>query len=439
MAADIYILVVKKDRRERLFYAVESERYAAEAVEEFSSNPGSSSIVVLVSFRDGLITHLADGRKGRRVATGLNRLNLDDVDCLDTPIKFDEILSNVQAKYEAHLKRRFENGGILPPKTCVDVAEVISNMNPSISYRLTRFSKKRLGYLKRLKRRELENLSYQKESLSTALSIAGISGKPHSWWDITDGVAVHSYLDGLPQQVLREDTMLINDMSTVPGFWSKNGASNLSRRIFINRKNPDIQLTVTMANRTILEEQTGADLIYFNETHRNFIMVQYKVMSGKLEGEPAFRWKSGDQFAKQIATMDRLMQKIRSSHNSNDPKDFRFTDNPFFLKICPRIHFDPDEEAMIKGMYLPIDYWKKIDQSSQATGPRQGKAISYRNIGRYINNTDFVTFVSGAWVGTSSDQSAYLEEMIRTILKTGKSVTLASLSTSDKRLNDLIY
>ena len=67
MAADIYILVVKKDRRERLFYAVESERYAAEAVEEFSSNPGSSSIVVLVSFRDGLITHLADGRKGRRV------------------------------------------------------------------------------------------------------------------------------------------------------------------------------------------------------------------------------------------------------------------------------------------------------------------------------------------------------------------------------------
>lgn len=431
MPADIYVLIVKKDRREKLLHAVDTEHYASEAVGEFSPNPGCSSIVVLVSFEDGLITHLADGIKGNRVATGLVRLNLEDVDLLETSIKFDDILSNVQQKYKAHLEKRFQDGGILPPKTCADVANVVSRMNPSISYRLTRFSEMRARYIKSLNKEELTSLAYQKESLSTAFSLSGMPRKPHSWWDVPDGGSVESYLDGLPKQVLREDTMLINDMSTIPGFWNKVGVSNLSRRIFISRKNPNIQLTVAMANRTVLEEQTGADLIYFNETHRNFIMVQYKVMSGKLDGEPAFRWKSGDQFAKQVATMDRLMQKIRSAHNSSDPNDFRFTDNPFFLKICPRIHFDPDEEAMIKGMYLPIDYWKKIDQSSQATGPRQGKAISYGNIDRYINNTDFVTFVSGAWVGTASDQSAYLEEMIRTILKTGKSVTLASLSTSD--------
>jgi len=35
---------------------------------------------------------------------------------------------------------------------------------------------------------------------------------------------------------------------------------------------------VIMANRLPLEEQTGADLIYFNEAYSAFVLVQYKAM-----------------------------------------------------------------------------------------------------------------------------------------------------------------
>jgi len=45
-----------------------------------------------------------------------------------------------------------------------------------------------------------------------------------------------------------------------------------------------------MANKLPLEEQTGADLIYYNETFSSFVMVQYKAMNPGTEGQE-FRWQ----------------------------------------------------------------------------------------------------------------------------------------------------
>jgi hypothetical protein len=39
------------------------------------------------------------------------------------------------------------------------------------------------------------------------------------------------------------------------------------------------RLTVLNVNRRPLEQLTGADLIYHNETHDSFVLVQYKTMS----------------------------------------------------------------------------------------------------------------------------------------------------------------
>ena len=44
--------------------------------------------------------------------------------------------------------------------------------------------------------------------------------------------------------------------------------------IFENPTDRRQALTVIMANRTPLEEQTGADLIYYNETYGAFVLVQ---------------------------------------------------------------------------------------------------------------------------------------------------------------------
>jgi hypothetical protein len=45
---------------------------------------------------------------------------------------------------------------------------------------------------------------------------------------------------------------------------------------------------------TPVEEQTGADLIYYNETYSAFVLVQYKAME-QAKGGAEFRWRDGDR------------------------------------------------------------------------------------------------------------------------------------------------
>ena len=58
-------------------------------------------------------------------------------------------------------------------------------------------------------------------------------------------------------------------------------------------------------------------------------------------------------------------------------------------------------------------------------GKRGGKVLTHKNVGRRMGNTEFVMLVAGSWVGTSIEQSALLEDLIRTVLATGKTVTIA--------------
>jgi hypothetical protein len=179
-----------------------------------------------------------------------------------------------------------------------------------------------------------------------------------------------------------------------------------------------------MANRLPLEQQTGADLIYFNEAYHSFVMVQYKAMEkGKDQAE--FRWQAGDQFIQEIARMDAALAELSKIQSGSDPNGYRFSENPFFLKFCPRVVFNPDDKGLFKGIYLPLELWKRADAAGKLKGSKGGNVLTYANVGRRINNSEFVGLVAGFWVGTSIEQSAILGPLIREVLASGKTVTLA--------------
>ena len=123
--------------------------------------------------------------------------------------------------------------------------------------------------------------------------------------------------------------------------------------------------------------------------------------------------------------METLWRRLSTVPSGSDPDGFRFTDNPFFLKFCPRVVFDPDDTGLFNGIYLPLDLWKRADGAGRFTGERGGKVLTYRNVGRRINNTEFASLVGGSWLGTSIEQSDLLVELIRQVLATGKTVTIA--------------
>lgn len=426
IAAAGYVLKVPKDRRDILLNP-EYSRYATDGstvtqpVPQFDHSR-RAPLIVFASFTEGSITHIADGRRGASAGTGLVRLNMRDLEPLARPVRLRTLINRAPARVRAHLRKILPAGGKLPPKSLGAVIDTLLDLEPDLVKRLARFSDRRAELLGRLTPAARMNFAIQKETVTTALEIAQIGTEELMAWTPAEGEQ-RSFLQGLPQAYVREDAMLLADFSTVPGFEAI-GTLPFAAKVFQDAENPDVRLTVVMANRLPLEEQTGADLIYYNETYRSFVMVQYKAMEKGSDG-PEFRWQPKGQLADEIARMDKLLAALKAQPEDSTPSSFRLHANPFFLKLCPRVIFNPDDKGLFKGMYLPLDLWKSLAEDPVTQGPRGGRVVSYANVGRRLTNSEFITLVANSWVGTTVPQSSLLEKVIRSVLESGKTVTIA--------------
>ncbi len=268
VAAGGYVLKVPPDRRSVLL-EYHLGPLVAEPVSNFEHSR-HAPLVVFASFEDGQITHIADGRKGASAGTGLVRLNMQDLEALARPIRFDQLEANIPTNVRAHLRRVLGSGGLLPPKTLRAFVDRIIALDPSIEGRLARFSERRREAIRGLGPRARENLALQKEALGIALEISGIPRDELLAWG-TIGPSQQSFLDGLPGAQVREDAMLLADFSTMPGFEAIGEITHYGSKTFASTEDSRVRLTVIMANRLPLEQQTGADLIYFNEAYHSFV------------------------------------------------------------------------------------------------------------------------------------------------------------------------
>jgi hypothetical protein len=160
-------------------------------------------------------------------------------------------------------------------------------------------------------------------------------------------------------------------------------------------------------------------------------MVQYKAM--EKEGDEIVYRFPNKQLTLEIDRMDSILNELKKCKINSDADSFRLSENPFFLKICPRVVFNPDNISLIKGMYLPLEYWKLISNHPSLVGPKGGHFISYRNVRRYFDNTEFVSIVAGGWVGTNINQSSVIEIAIRETLESGKAAIIAVNEELDTR------
>jgi hypothetical protein len=433
-SANGYVLNVSPSRRDRLLDAQWREGAVSEPVPEFEHSR-SHPLVCFVSFLDGTITHLAVGRRGVRAGTGLRRLHLEDLTRLSSPITYPALSELIPNRFKSHVAKKLESGGPLPPGSFVAVVDAVRSLLPDINPLLERFSAVRHEALERLGERVLHALAFQKETVSTALAFADIPRAALQGWQ-PQGInsKMESFLDGLPQARLREDQMLLNDLYQFPGLevvrTMAHGAAVFS--------NGSVRLTVVMANRQPLERQTGADLIYRNETFDAFVVVQYKAMEQE-SGGSSFRLPN-EQLKEELNRMDLLLEALGECEGNGAIGGFRLNQNPFFLKLCPRVIFDPDSTSLINGMYIPLDYWRRLESDPGIEGQRGGRAVTFDNVGRYFNNTTFAELVREGWVGTTGVQTQTLDSLIRTIVESGRTVTIAlkqDIQADDGALTDV--
>jgi len=415
--------VVLSNGRKGAFLESVAEGYAfGEPVPEFQHSRTTSLVCFVVNA--GKLTHIGLGRRGVRAGTGLSRLNIDRTEELAVPLSVRKLLNRLPKRNTASVRKRLRSGGLLTDKGFQAVIDAVRLLSPQASTLLERFSKARSERIRQLSAKARGNLAQQKEALLTALSVAGLSRDPVQEWT-PSAEAPASFLDGLPSVRLREDPMVVNDLQNLPGFevikTYPHGAA-----VFESEETSE-RLTVILANRLPLEEQTGADLIYFNATYQSFVMVQYKAMEreDRRDGPAEAVFRPDAQLNDEITRMDAVLDALKACSPDTNIGGFRLAENPFFLKLCPRLVFNPDSVGLVPGMYLPLDYWKLLQNDPGIKGPKGGLRITYDNAKRHFDNTSFITVASKAWVGTTPSQSHVLQEVIRETLETGKAVLIA--------------
>lgn len=416
-----YVVVLSKDRMATFLECFNESQTFSEPVIDFQHSRNVPLICFMVY--GGKISHIALGSRGHRAGTDLRRLNLNKPEQLPRPLSVNRILKLVPKRNLTSAKNRFSSGGLLTDKGFAAIVEAVRALSPQMSSFLEMYNNDRYERINRLTPKVRENLAYQKEAILTALSISGMDREPIQKWN-PQGDTPISFLDGLPTARLREDPMVTHDLVNLPGHEIIKELPYLA----VVFESDSERLTVILANRLPLEEQTGTDLIYYNETFQSFVMVQYKAMESDVRGrgatEALFRLPNS-QLTQEISRMDTLLEELRACPSDTSCDGFRLTENPFFLKLCPRLVFNPDDIGLIPGMYLPLEYWKLLEQHPRIQGPMGGRHVSYKNIGRYFDNTSFTMVVAKAWVGTTPNQSMVLREAIRQTLEAGKAVAVA--------------
>jgi hypothetical protein len=411
-------LVRLTSSRQQVFNGLLDSSEFAEAVDDFEHSRNIPLVCFVVS-DSGLMTHVCLGSRGQRAGTRLRRLNLSKFHRLRTAITITRLLQALSTRSETRVKESLQRGGLLTPKVLEEVLAAVSKLSPDTTPILARYQKERLERIERLPQATRQALAEQKEAVLTAMAIADIDRDAIEGWDFQVDEGPTSFLAGLPQVRLREDQVVINDLSVLPGH-EQLDSTILGTTVFEGDRS---RLTVVLANRLPLEQQTGADLIYYNETFRCFLFVQYKMMEKEAK-EHVFRFPNA-QLTEEISRMDALLTEISKIQDDGQADGFRFSHNPFFLKLCPRITFDPDNVGLSIGMYLPLDYWKRISAHPTIAGPGGGNQITYRNVRRYFDNTDFVTIASDGWVGTHIPQSTLLIDVIKKTVESGRAAIIA--------------
>jgi hypothetical protein len=415
-----YILPLADDRFDMLREEASSWDRFAEPVDDFD-HPRGLPLVCLVSDSGGETHYVAKAARGNRAGTGLRRLNLTGIVELRPPVRLDELVSEVPPAIRSALASRLRYGGKLTVNQFRALVDAAVARGGQLADLLARYSTERIERINALSPATRRELAFQKEAIATALAISGLDRGELQEWEPPAGGRPASFLDGLARARVREDLMIVNDFAKFPGFALDRTAVTGAAVFYDGQGTP---LTVIIANRQPLEELTGADLIYCNERFNSFVMVQYKAMEREGNREAVFRLPN-DQLAKEVARMESVLAEISPMSEVRDCSGFRLCPNPFFLKLCSRVVFNPDDMSLVSGMYIPLEQWKLLEKSESTRGPNGGQVITFENVDRHLTNTEFQLLVSKAWVGTTPAQSVVLGRAIRETIESGRAAVIA--------------
>src|SRR5437879_5383490 len=133
-----YALILPTPRRGTFREQIDEWDHFAEPVPDFEHSR-RAPLVCFVSVSDGVITHIARGKRGNRAGTGLRRLNILDVRQLEPLVRIGDIVARVPGRLRASVRHRLTSGGVLSHTGFLAVVDAFREVSPTSRSLLDRF------------------------------------------------------------------------------------------------------------------------------------------------------------------------------------------------------------------------------------------------------------------------------------------------------------
>lgn len=224
-----------------------------------------------------------------------------------------------------------------------------------------------------------------------------------------------------------EDTCISYDVTKFPGL-DRLHESPSGVATFTNKKGE--QLHVVNVNRTQRETATGVDLVYLADSFESTILVQYKmfnVNNDPTTKSPKAAYRLIERDKEQYRKMLAVQGALQARGDRMGVRDYRLGPECVFYKLCHRCEPETPSD-LVPGIYFSVEHWRRLLEDPRSIGSRGADVIGYETADRYLSNTEFIALVRGGWIGARDTPVGRLEDIIESLLKDNRSITIARKS-----------
>lgn len=405
---------LEPEHRETIKSRLEKGLYFTDNISKRDLNPAAAEICLL-SFDGENLSHICLARTTRMGVTG--RMTLKFSRCRN----LNHISITTLEEFSG--LRHFIGRLLAKPVTRIEGADwnalldAIKLLRPELATSLDEYEKHRLLVGTPTEQVAIKTIAQERDATRLALECFGLEKE-----DIRAALEFElppepaPFLKGLKAVKLREDPMIDHDARLVTDFGEMR--SLIQGSIVYTKGNE--RLTVLNVNRAGVERAIGVDLIYYTHRYKSYVMVQYKRLH-KVPSDWVFSLND-KQFEADLTRMKAFNLEYPSSGFTGEPLDYRLNDQHFYFKFCKDVSYEPLDSSMIDGMYLPLEYLQSLKDSPLTKGHRGGCILGYENTVRHLNNSDFIRLVRGGWIGSRTNTTAVVTELVRTCIDADHSV-----------------
>jgi hypothetical protein len=398
-------------------WGVQDSRRYTDVCDQTIGLPRRGLAIIFHSSADPSIVALGAYRRGRRVSNWSTSYTITDIQWLDpTFIPLKDLLAELSAQTRSHYSGPLQSKGPLTDAGARAVLTALARANPALEGMISQLT----GYpnlIAAMGRDRAILLAEEKDATGVALDLAGLPREQFTDW-VPDYVDA-PFIAGMRQGYADEERILQFDAERFDGLLSRVHSRSPHLRVF-NHPQAGVSLLAILISAV-----SNMSWVWICSTgtfaaRRTFL---YKRMRKQPDGGWIYY---GDQ---QLNAELARMRQISVARTGRGVQEFRLNPHPCYLKIVREDLFDAASNALMKGMYLPLELVDALVTDPRFSTEGGNLCVGWDSTKRheppYLTNTEFTDLFRGGWVGSWGSTTDQITALINQALERGRMVTVA--------------